>query len=71
MNTTGGKTPVYPIMASTRYDNLTLDQMRTQMMIVRGHGAPGFGIFHVDEEAIQTTLPELRFGSTTENVPKP
>ena len=71
MKNSGGKTPVYPIMASTRYDNLTLDQMRTQMMIVRGHGAPGFGVFHVDEEAIKTTLPFLNFGSPRENVPAP
>ncbi|MCL2710522.1 MAG: family 10 glycosylhydrolase [Planctomycetaceae bacterium] len=67
MRIVAGKIPIYPGICAAALDlgiALTTDQIATQIMVARKHGAPGFTIFNLDRNTIQSIPPALRLGPT-------
>ena len=62
-----GRVPIYPGICATASDlgiALTTDQIATQMMVARKHGAQGFTIFNLSRHTIEQIPPVLRLGPT-------
>ncbi|MCL2743875.1 MAG: family 10 glycosylhydrolase [Planctomycetaceae bacterium] len=67
MKIVAGRMLIYPGICADASDlgiALAPDQIATQIMIARKHGAPGFTIFNLSREKIQSVPPALRLGPT-------
>jgi uncharacterized lipoprotein YddW (UPF0748 family) len=65
MEFAAGRIPVYPGIGATATNiALTPDQVATQIMVARKHGALGFTIFNLNRETLEKIPPVLRLGPT-------